>query len=311
MIDAVKLRSICTALAFSNTGEHLATATEDSVGVHIWTNRTLFTHVPTRHISNKEIAEIDAPTASGEGGEGAIAAAYEEENVEEEDEKISGIAEPSLDQLSDHMMTLSLVPKSRWQNLLHLDLIRQRNKPKEPPKPPEKAPFFLPSLQGNPTGPANSTANGVSTALTTATPADISRISKLSSLASSDNLTASLLTSHSRKEYKPFLTSLSALNPSAADLFIRSLSSTSPYTELIAFVTALTSRLRERRDYELVQAWMAVFLRLHGEVIAEPEAEELRRRLRELGNEVKSEGERLGGLGGYCAGVVGFLRSAR
>jgi U3 small nucleolar RNA-associated protein 21 len=43
-------------------------------------------------------------------------------------------------------MTLSLVPKSRWQTLLHLDLIKQRNKPTEAPKVPEKAPFFLGSL---------------------------------------------------------------------------------------------------------------------------------------------------------------------
>lgn len=208
-------------------------------------------------------------------------------------------------------MTLSLVPKSRWQNLLHLDLIRQRNKPKEPPKPPEKAPFFLPSLQGAPTGSAHNATNGLSAAAAPSAPAESSRISKLTSLAPSDDLTASLLTSHAGKTYAPFLAALAALSPSAADLFIRALSPAPPYTELVAFVAALAARLRERRDYELVQAWMAVFVRLHGEVVAEPGAEELRAALRALGAQVRREGERLGGLGGYCAGVVGFLRSAR
>ena len=55
-----------------------------------------------------------------------------------------------MDQLSDGITTLSLVPKSRWQTLLHLDVIRARNKPKEAPKAPEKAPFFLPSMPQNP-----------------------------------------------------------------------------------------------------------------------------------------------------------------
>ena len=45
-------------------------------------------------------------------------------------------------------MTLTLLPRSRWQTLLNLEVIQQRNKPKEPPKQPEKVPFFLPTLPG-------------------------------------------------------------------------------------------------------------------------------------------------------------------
>jgi U3 small nucleolar RNA-associated protein 21 len=71
-------------------------------------------------------------------------------------------------------------------------------------------------------------------------------------------------------------------------------------------VEALTSRLRAKRDYELVQAWMAVFLRLHGEEVARDrrltEALETWRRCQE------SEGARVGELVGFCSGVVGFLR---
>src|SRR3954466_7790782 len=125
----------CTALAFSGTGEFLATTCEDQLGVNIWNNKTLFTHVPTRHISEKEIAQISGPTVSGEGGHGLIDGAFEDE-VDNDDEAAPTL---SLDQLSADMMTLSLVPRSRWQTLLHLDLIKQRNKPTEAPKLPEKA----------------------------------------------------------------------------------------------------------------------------------------------------------------------------
>ncbi|KAL0925732.1 hypothetical protein M5K25_004099 [Dendrobium thyrsiflorum] len=44
------------------------------------------------------------------------------------------------------LVTLSLLPKSQWQSLTNLDIIKVRNKPIEPPKKPEKAPFFLPSV---------------------------------------------------------------------------------------------------------------------------------------------------------------------
>ncbi|OCL13026.1 Utp21-domain-containing protein [Glonium stellatum] len=307
-IDAMKLRSPCTALAFSNTGEYLATAQEDSVGVHIWTNRTLFTHVPTRHITDKEILEIDAPTASGEGGEGLVEAAGEDDEVEEQED--DEIAAPSIDQLSERITTLSLVPKSRWQNLLHLDVIRARNKPKEAPKAPEKAPFFLPSLQQNPSSTADPST---STALAQPTAEPASRITKITSLASRSSTTSeftALLNAAAQTEsYTPLLAHLSTLAPSAADIAIRTLDDRAPYTELLTFVRALTARLRERRDYELVQAWMAVFLRLHGSTAIRDAG--LVAAVREWQAEAKRERERVGGLVGYAVGVVGWVRSAR
>jgi U3 small nucleolar RNA-associated protein 21 len=145
LIDAIRLEQPCTALAFSTTGEYLATASEGQLGVDIWSNRTLYTYVGTRQISEKEVGSISGPTTSGEGGQGLIEAAFEEDIDADEDT----MAAPAVDQLSTDMMTLSLVPRSRWQTLLHLDLIKQRNKPKEAPKQPEKAPFFLPSTNGS------------------------------------------------------------------------------------------------------------------------------------------------------------------
>lgn len=143
LIDAIKMASTCTALAFSGTGEFLATACEGEIGVNVWNNKTLFTHVPTRHISEKEVAMIAGPTVSGEGGKGLIDSAFEEDV----DDTTDAAPTQLLEQLNQDMMTLSLVPKSRWQTLLHLDLIKQRNKPIEAAKKPEKAPFFLPSLE--------------------------------------------------------------------------------------------------------------------------------------------------------------------
>ncbi len=120
LIDAMRMARPCKALAFSGTGEYLATACDNEIGVSIWSNKTLFKHVPTRHISEYEVTEINGPTASGEGGRGPIEGAFDEdENQEDDTSPLS-----SADQLSEEMMTLSLVPKIRWQTLLHLDLIK-------------------------------------------------------------------------------------------------------------------------------------------------------------------------------------------
>ena len=80
----------------------------------------------------------------------------------------------SADQLGAELVTLSLLPESRWKSLLHLDVIKvsvaeikprlkrngycdhgsnslwlqRRNKPVAPPAAPAAAPFFLPTLPG-------------------------------------------------------------------------------------------------------------------------------------------------------------------
>jgi U3 small nucleolar RNA-associated protein 21 len=307
LIDAMKLPKKCNTVAFSPSGEFLATGLDDEVGVHIWTNRTLFTHVSTRQITENDIATVTAPTASGEGGVAVVeAAAAAAEDAEEED--MDETLVPMMDQLSDKITTLSLVPKSRWQTLLHLDVIRARNKPKEAPKAPEKAPFFLPSVGQDKTSTADD-----SLASFTQDPASrisSSALASRSSAATSTNeFTRHLAHAEQTSEYTSVLTYLSSLPPSAADIAIRTLDTTEPYTELRTFIQALTARLRERRDYELVQAWMSVFLRLHGDVVVKDA--DLVGELRKWQDEAKRERDRVGGLVGYSVGVVGWVRSAR
>ncbi|KZM26977.1 rRNA processing [Ascochyta rabiei] len=266
-------------VAFSPAGDFLATGLEGEVGVHIWTNRSLFTHVPTRQISDADVATVSAPTASGEGGENIIDAAGEES--EDDDQEKGATAVPVMDQLSDKITTLSLVPKSRWQTLLHLDVIRARNKPKEAPKAPEHAPFFLPAV-------------GEKSARTPLdADADAEAGSRISSSALASRSTAATSTSDFTRlleraeqtaEHTPLLAYLASLPPSAADIALRTLDTTAPYTELRTFVAALTARLQQRRDYELLRTWQ---------------------------EESKRERDRVGGLVGYSAGVVGWVRSAR
>jgi len=107
-----------------------------------------------------------------------------------------------------------------------------------------------------------------------------------------------------------FINHLKTLSPSAADLEIRSLdpgTEDSSSEELVNFVEALTTRLQQKRDYELVQAWMTVFLKLHGDAVAYDNR--LAERLREWRQCQESEGARIGQLVGFCNGVLPFLRN--
>jgi U3 small nucleolar RNA-associated protein 21 len=86
------------------------------------TNRTLFKHVPTRHLKEEEITDISSPTASGEGGTGVIEAAFNTDDVEEPGDS-TGVY-TTAEQLSEKLLTMSLVPRARWQTLLNLDVIK-------------------------------------------------------------------------------------------------------------------------------------------------------------------------------------------
>lgn len=199
LIDAIRLEKPCTAIAMSATGEYLAATIDNEPGVALWTNKALFKHVPTRQISEKEIESMSAPTVSGEGNEGVLEGAFEED--EEDDETVVA---PSVEQLSSDMMTLSLVPKSKWQTLLHLDLIKERNKPKEAPKAPEKAPFFLPSTTGAPA--LTATEDKKSEQFT-----DTSRISKLDRARFEENFSSKLRVGAETGNCKSFLYSFTSV----------------------------------------------------------------------------------------------------
>lgn len=309
LIDAFKLTATCTSLAFSPTGEFLATSTVDTVGVHIWSNRSLYSHVATNHIGAKELGgilagEAVAPTVSGEGGEALIS--IDDEDDEEYDGPDVDVIIPDLDvdQLSSDLLSLSMVPRSRWQNLLHLDLIKQRNKPIEPPKKPEKAPFFLPSIQDRQSDSAMARPDATDAA---EVEKERSRISKLLKEGGKSTFTTALQTAAETEHYLPFLDHLKSLSPAAADIEIRSMSADG--AEMISFARSLTWLLHERRNFELVQAWMAVFLRMHGDVVVGNPG--LRDAVQEWSEALELEKRRVQRLASFCRGMVGYLGAAR
>lgn len=71
-------------------------------------------------------------------------------------------------------------------------------------------------------------------------------------------------------------------------------------------MSALLGRLRSHRDFEAVQAFLAVFLSVHGDVLIANA--ELRGQLERLETEQKKESSRLLELISYSLGTLSFLR---
>ncbi|KAF8831110.1 hypothetical protein HHX47_DHR1000096 [Lentinula edodes] len=146
LIDAFRTSSVATSVSFSPTNDFIATAHVDSVGVFLCShgsraNRAQYTEVAFQTVVEDEIAIVDLPSMQGVAeGEESLSPL---ETLTAQADVFS--TPPKLD---GDLITLTLLPRSKWQTLLNLEIIQQRNKPKEPPKAPEKAPFFLPTLPG-------------------------------------------------------------------------------------------------------------------------------------------------------------------
>ncbi|RSH91126.1 hypothetical protein EHS25_010302 [Saitozyma podzolica] len=266
LVDAFRTTSIATSLTFSPTGDFLATAHVDSLGVHLWANRAQFADVTLRHIDeDEEVPEVGLPTILGEDEANDI-------------EGLEAVGAPEYtdvyttpEQLTEGLLTLSLMPRSRWQTLLNLETIRQRNKPKEAPKAPEKAPFFLPTVSGLETRFDLSQVTQEESG-----DAASRRLAPMSDFMESE-FTRKMAKEDEESDYNAFFEYMKALSPSSVDLEIRSLIS---LDHLALFLHALTRRLASHKDFEAVQAYMAVFLNVHGDVLIANS--ELRERLETL-----------------------------
>ncbi|KAI5478393.1 WD repeat protein, U3 small nucleolar RNA-associated protein 21 [Pseudohyphozyma bogoriensis] len=292
LVDAFRTATVATSLSFSPTSDFLATAHVDSVGVYLWANRAQFSEVSLRSFVEEDLEDVALPTVQGvdvDEGLSELTAPVRWEDVQ---------PYTTPDQLSDELLTLSLMPRSRWQTLLNLETIKQRNKPKEAPKAPERAPFFLPTL------PGVKQRFDFGTEMATEVAEVKSRKLDMTSASVETEFVQRLLKEDKAGDYQSFFEYLKALSPSATDLELRSLTML-PHLE--AFLDALSGRLASHRDFEAVQTFLACFLRIHGDVLVQNT--ELKGAMEKVAEEQKRESSRLMDLTHYSLGALAFLRS--
>ncbi|EIN07245.1 Utp21-domain-containing protein [Punctularia strigosozonata HHB-11173 SS5] len=289
-IDAFRTSSIATSISFSPTGEFLATSHVDSVGVYLWANRAQFSEVSLRSAVEDEIPDVALPSVQD----------YTEDDALDGLRALT-VTQDSTDvfmsppQIGEELVTLTLLPRSRWQTLLNLEVIQQRNKPKEPPKAPEKAPFFLPTLPGVEHRFAIEKPEAAEKKPTR-------RLEKAA--AQSESIFYKKLEAEDPEGiYEDLFTYAKTLSPAAVDLELRQLTSLDAIRQ---FLHALIRRLRSHRDFEAVQTLQNVFLRMHGDVIIANA--ELLDTLAELRSVQRRESERILELIECSAGTLGFVR---
>ncbi|KIM87254.1 hypothetical protein PILCRDRAFT_96034 [Piloderma croceum F 1598] len=291
LIDAFRTSSVATSIAFSPTNDFLATAHVDSVGVYLWANRAQYGEVSFQTVADNDIIDMSLPSMQGAA----------------EDEALEGLAALTVQdtrpdvfstppQLDGELITLTLLPRSRWQTLLNLEVIQQRNKPKEPPKAPEKAPFFLPTL------PAVESRFAIEPKDETQSTKPTRRLEKTAA-ASESIFLKKLVGDDAEGDYEAFFSYVKTLSPAAVDLELRSLST---LDHIRLFLRALTRRLSSRRDFEAVQTLENVFLRMHADIIVANQ--ELQGELQRLMDVQRRESERVLELIASSLGTLGFVR---
>ncbi|TFK30167.1 Utp21-domain-containing protein [Coprinopsis marcescibilis] len=292
LIDAFKTSSVATTLSFSPTNDFLATAHVDSLGVFLWANRAQYAEISFSGIVEDDVVDVALPSVQGTEEEEALNALAE---LTVQDQATDVFSTPN--QLDGELITLTLLPRSRWQTLLNLEVIQQRNKPKEAPKAPEKAPFFLPTLPG------------VEPRFVVEKKAKESKEAEKTKKLKHHNREASTIFHQkldgepSDGDYGDFFNFAKTLSPAALDLEIRSLVA---IDSLSSFMHALTQRLKSHRDFEAVEAFLTVFLRIHSEVLIENE--ELQQPMENLLEVHRKESRRVLDLVASSLGTLGFVR---
>lgn len=145
-IDGFKVDNIVTNLLFSPTGNFLATTHVTGNGISLWNNKSQFKAVSTKHVTEEEFGDVvSLPNSSGDGGSSLLDGALLDNEADTESLFTSDINDnyKTVAQINKDLITLNIGSRNKFNTILHLDTIRQRNKPKEAPKKPELAPFFL------------------------------------------------------------------------------------------------------------------------------------------------------------------------
>ncbi|XP_017765765.1 PREDICTED: WD repeat-containing protein 36 isoform X2 [Eufriesea mexicana] len=254
LIDIFQVPEACTSLHFSPTGEFLATTHVCNLGIYLWSNRTLYSHVSLKAVNKHDpIPMIDLPTSVIE-----ISDINEDELIEPEPEYISP------EQLQDGLITMSGLAHSRWQNLLNIDIVRKKNKPKEAPKALESAPFFLPTI------PSLELKFDFSDEKNTEDPKKLVIHPDIQNLS----LFGKFLLSVEDNKFEEVIEKLKHMSPSSIDFEIQSLSADekTSSTLLLRFMKMMYYMIEKKTDFELSQAYLAVFLKWHGTTIIETES---------------------------------------
>ncbi|KAL4591371.1 hypothetical protein LXL04_004332 [Taraxacum kok-saghyz] len=263
-IDAIHVDVSITALSLSPNMDVLATTHVDQNGVYLWVNQAMFSGGPLvgSYGSGKDVVKVKLPSQGME---------IDSKNDDSDSDVLTDIHTKVVIKQIPDLVTLSLLPKSQWQSLINLDIIKERNKPIEPPKKPEKAPFFLPSIPSL----SGEILFKVTNEETEEEKNDhFEKITNLPSSPFEQYLRSSIET----KNFEGFTDYLKSLSPSTLDMELRMLQiiddedeqEPEKRPELIVLelvLEYLIHQVSHGNNFEFIQALIRLFLKIHGETM--------------------------------------------
>ncbi|KAG1680276.1 WD repeat-containing protein 36 [Nymphon striatum] len=263
LVDCFLVDEPCTSIAMSPTGEYLATTHVNNVGINLWTNKSLYEYVTLRPLPEDYYPTVKNQTPDSEETSSVkipLIFKYYAGVPDECDQLINETEYISPEQLSDELVTLSKLPESRWKNILNLDIIKKRNKPKVLPKKPESAPFFIPTI------PDLDFKFDLSTKDT-----KIIDDTKIDSLVPLSSFQKKLVACNNPDEYSVLLNELKEKGLSTIAIEIKTLSPDGGGSVILLqkFMILLKFSLETRQNFEVVAAYLGLFLQDHADVLSE------------------------------------------
>ncbi|KAJ5073618.1 wd repeat-containing protein [Anaeramoeba ignava] len=309
LIDWFYVDKPITSLDFSPSGDFLATTHADSLGIYLWANKNHFSSVLLHQIPEKPI-KLGLPKLIDFQNP-------KNNDLDDSDDTLldSNIPSNSIlnntqnlnlnqvdfpdNQISQELITLSLTPSTHWKNLSKIDIIKERNKPIEPPKKPETVPFFLKTepgfqpvfvdpFQKNEEDEKNKQDSKKPLKFTSKIIVGLNQNQQKTQVIQilEDCELSSKMKNLVSYDYLPAIEYLQKRSPSAVDLELRSFNLFDDYQELKLFMRFILSELQTNRNFELLQAYLDLFLKIYGNlIIQEPELAKLAKQIQSIQKE--------------------------
>ncbi|KAJ6218098.1 hypothetical protein RDWZM_009255 [Blomia tropicalis] len=285
LIDCFRTVTPCVSLTLSPTGEFLATAHVNDLGIYLWANLSIYSMVSLSPIDIEHVRNnarlIEMPTIRSDE-EVEVDQQNENDNTDANDIQIEqetiDFKYASPEQLSAELITLSALPSSRWKNLLKLDLIKKRNKPTEPVEKPKAVPFFLPTIAGlapkfdlqvEETKSQDGQQNEARRFQLQFMSEFVRMLDRCDTVIDNDENESS-----TRQQLHTCFGEFKSYGPSKIDAELRMLGpeSTGSNRYLHLFIDMIDFELQSNRDFELAQSYLSLFLKIHLDSIAADES---------------------------------------
>ncbi|CBZ53894.1 hypothetical protein NCLIV_036760 [Neospora caninum Liverpool] len=308
VIDWLRFKSPVLALAFDPTGTFLLTSHEHAHGgVFVWANKHAFEPAltaPLLHASPSEPIDVEDPAGIAEASEDGDTQAPAD--TPEGVKKSLMLYKTKREPLFDGALTLSSVTPAKLQAIVSIEEIKDKCKPVQPVAAPVSAPFFLPTryegtkakfapmdeawnepeengeseaasglgddavafFSGKKAGTQSEEGKKKGQKIFCADTGGLdvrSQLQKLLAIPSSETPRAK------EERYMQILKYLKGLSPSGVSLAIHQLGilAGSSDGEVEEMVRVFHYHVKKRHEADLVQSLLTVFLKAHGDVLAD------------------------------------------